>query len=335
MTQNPKRLQVCITIDTEFSIAGAFGDPKANKPVGSQAVYCDVDGVSNGLGVLLGAFDESDLRATFFVESLNRAYFGDAPMQDVVEKILSAGHDVQLHLHPVWQQVFSVPNWESQVQDIRPNDDITTRTQEHMVELINNGAENLRRWMGVSPVVLRTGNLCANHVLYKALAATDIRITSNIGAGIFLPEEARLHLYSGAHEIEQVCEFPVTSYRGIKRGAIRELKSMTIVGSSYEELVYVLNRAYHDELGTVVILTHPFEFIHGQSIQFQGARPNRLAQRRLRQLCSFLSSNQDRFAVVPMSSLKAASNVNANVLYDMPALRCVKRIIENKLNEYL
>lgn len=45
--------RVYLSVDTEFSIAGAFDDPVANRPVGPQAVYCDIDGRSAGLGFLL------------------------------------------------------------------------------------------------------------------------------------------------------------------------------------------------------------------------------------------------------------------------------------------
>ena len=45
--------RVYLSVDTEFSIAGAFDDPAANQPVGPQAVYCEIDGKSAGLGYLL------------------------------------------------------------------------------------------------------------------------------------------------------------------------------------------------------------------------------------------------------------------------------------------
>ena len=43
MTQrNPT--QISISIDTEFSIAGHFEDPRSNQPVAEPAVYGVVDG---------------------------------------------------------------------------------------------------------------------------------------------------------------------------------------------------------------------------------------------------------------------------------------------------
>ena len=44
------RTKVFITIDTEFSIGGAFVDPLAKSPIGAQNVLCEVNGRSEGLG---------------------------------------------------------------------------------------------------------------------------------------------------------------------------------------------------------------------------------------------------------------------------------------------
>ena len=47
------RTEVCITIDTEFSIGGAFADPVRRRPIGEENVTCPADGHENGLGFLL------------------------------------------------------------------------------------------------------------------------------------------------------------------------------------------------------------------------------------------------------------------------------------------
>src|SRR4051812_44146134 len=94
--------EVCITVDAEFSIGGAFADPVHRRPVGSEHVLCVANGEENGLGFLLDTFRRYGTEATFFVEALNTAYSGDAPMGRIVERILEAGQDAQLHLHPCW-----------------------------------------------------------------------------------------------------------------------------------------------------------------------------------------------------------------------------------------
>ncbi len=104
------RTEVCITIDTEFSIGGAFRQPDKYQPVGAQAVQCAVGDREEGLGFLLASFAESNVRATFFVETLQTCYFGDAPMGNLIDRIAGAGHDVELHFHPGWLH-FVKPDW--------------------------------------------------------------------------------------------------------------------------------------------------------------------------------------------------------------------------------
>jgi hypothetical protein len=96
-----KPIEVCITVDTEFSIGGNFEDP-ALTPVAEPIVLGSVGGKEQGLGFLLESLAEFGVRATFFVEALQTAYFGDEPMGGIARRIAAAGHDVQLHLHPCW-----------------------------------------------------------------------------------------------------------------------------------------------------------------------------------------------------------------------------------------
>src|SRR4051812_30223400 len=93
------RTQVCITVDTEFSIGGAFADPRL-RPVADPMVWCEVGGRSEGLGFMLGCFRKYDIAATFFVEALQRSYFRHDPMHAIAQRIVAEGHEVQLHAHP-------------------------------------------------------------------------------------------------------------------------------------------------------------------------------------------------------------------------------------------
>ncbi|MGB3745233.1 MAG: hypothetical protein WBD11_12015, partial [Xanthobacteraceae bacterium] len=67
-------------------------------PVAEPMVLGSVGG--KGLGFFLESLAEFGARATFFVETLQTAYFGDEPMGGIARRIAAAGHDVQLHLHP-------------------------------------------------------------------------------------------------------------------------------------------------------------------------------------------------------------------------------------------
>jgi hypothetical protein len=62
------RTQIAITIDTEFSIGGAFADPERRRPIGEANVTCPVGGREQGLGFMLDTFARHGTRATFFTK---------------------------------------------------------------------------------------------------------------------------------------------------------------------------------------------------------------------------------------------------------------------------
>ena len=61
--------QICITTDTEFSIAGHFKCPEQYFPVAEPAVYGEVDGREEALGFMLETFDRYDISSSFFIEN--------------------------------------------------------------------------------------------------------------------------------------------------------------------------------------------------------------------------------------------------------------------------
>ncbi len=105
MTSGHQKLvktKVVLTVDTEPSIAGAFRADEAHWPLIDEPVAGMVDGKSEGLGFLVETLSGHGLVATFFVETLHTRYFPDTVMGGYVDRLLRAGQDVQLHLHPCW-----------------------------------------------------------------------------------------------------------------------------------------------------------------------------------------------------------------------------------------
>ena len=180
---------------------------------------------------------------------------------------------------------------------------------------------------------MRTGNLHVNRNVYKAMFELELSVSSNIGRGIYEPADSALSLSHGCSVIDGVYEYPVTSYVGLHFPGIRELKSLTITGSSFSEIKYILERAYKNRIGSVVILSHTFEFIKGHDVQFNNAKRNTLAQRRLRKLCEYISDNSDRFETAFMSQLERKEQGGDCEILSVPNLASVKRIAANKLGE--
>jgi peptidoglycan/xylan/chitin deacetylase (PgdA/CDA1 family) len=302
------RTRVCITIDTEFSIAGAFGNA-ALQPIAEPMVWCNVDGRSEGLGFLLEQFEAHKIPATFFVEALHRFYFKNDPMRPIVHRIHDGGHEVQLHAHPCWS-VFQHGDWPERVRAQPRQDDFFGRSEDDSLRLIEQGIATFRDWDVPRPKVFRSGSLQHDDMLYRALARAKIPYSSNVGLAIFDSGDPNYQMYSGRHVRHGVAEFPVLTFCDWRLGGRRHLKSLTIAGTSFAETRMLLDRAQLAGVALVVILTHPFEYIQSRDIGRQPARRHAVNQKRLASLCRYLDQNRDRFD--PSGMAAAAESVTGS-----------------------
>lgn len=299
------RTQVCITIDTEFSIGGAFSD-RTKQPVAEPLVWCEVDGHSEGLGFMLETFSRHHVQATFFVETLHRHFFQHDPMAAIAQRIHAAGHDVQLHLHPCWTQFQHADWWERTRGQRGVLDNFKGRSVADSVVLLEQGIATFNDWGLPRPLVFRSGNLQHDDNLYQALARVGIPYSSNVAMAIYDSGDVDYKLYSGQHQRHGVQEFPVLTFSDWKIGEKQHIKSLTIAGSSFTETRKLLEKARQAGIPLVVILTHPFEYVHNQDLGFTRTRRHSLTQRRLTQLCAFLEDNNDRFEACGLAQAAAA-----------------------------
>jgi peptidoglycan/xylan/chitin deacetylase (PgdA/CDA1 family) len=323
-----ERTEVCLTVDTEFSIHGAFGDPARRQPLGDVFVYgAGEDGREHGLGFLLDCLARHGLKATFFVEALNRCYFGDEPMGRVARRIVEAGQDAQLHTHPAWLY-FRSPTWQQDLGHRKPNDSLAGRPPEEIRECVALGLAAFEAWGVPRPVALRTGSLRADRALYDALPGAGIRLTSNLGVGYHRPPEPELDLRGGRHRIGQVVEVPVLTY-GALGGRDRIL---TVTGTGAAEARALLAAARRARVSPVVVLTHPFEFFKG----VERVRPNRVNQARLDRLCGFLARHAEEFHVTTFAEAAPRwleGPPTGNPRLEAPLLAQLARALSNRWND--
>lgn len=298
-------MRVCITIDTEYSIAGAFADP-ACQPVADPMVWCDVAGRSEGLGFLLECFSKHGITATYFIEALHCYYFKDDPMRAIAQRIAADGHELQLHAHPCWS-VFEHADWRERVRQQPRQDDFFGRSEDDSVRLIEQGLATFRDWGLARPTVFRSGSLQHDDRLYRALARTGMPYSSNVGLAIFDSGDPDYRLYSGTHLRHGVVECPVLTFSDWAVGGRRHLKSLTIAGTSFAETRTLLDKAERAGIPLVVILTHPFEYVQSRDIGRMPARRHAVNQQRLSSLCEYLARNQDRFIPSGLATAAAAS----------------------------
>ena len=323
--------EICISIDTEFSIAGHFENPEKCHPVAGPAVYGIVDGKEEALGFLLETFDRYNITASFFVECANYFYFGDAPMQGIVDRLKAARQDIQLHIHPVWLSFNANP----QLGTFPRQDDCSGQSFDELKRVLSACIDIFRRWVGHNPLAIRTGSLRADENVYRVMQALGIFMSSNIALGVFRPTEPLLCQDSGRHLIHGVMEIPVFSYRDSHFGGRAHTKSLQITSCSWPEMKHLLWKARRLGIESIVILTHPFEYIKKSDFRYSTLIRNRVNQQRLQNLCEFISRHPEDFVAADFSSRYhnwIQSELKQPAL-TMPSMYAVGRKLHNKLND--
>ncbi len=286
-------LEVCLTADIEFVINGALSAPDHHRPSGAESVFRVVDGREQGLAALLAPLAEFGLPATMFVETLQRIHFGEDPMRRVVERILATPRtDLQLHVHPCWLN-FRSAAWATQVKHKKINDLMAGRGV-GALPILEEAVSNFQELVGRKPLALRTGSLSVDMDVYASQARLGVPLASSVGVALQCPAEPELHLFSGLARRHGVVEVPVTTFKNW-RG---RQKLLTLGGNSFHQIQSVLELCRRQGSGPVVILTHASEMADSPGLvtppRFRSLPNN---QRRWRNLCRYLATNQDRYVV--------------------------------------
>ncbi len=326
---------VCITIDTEFTINGALEFPQGREPIGLPSLQRLVGGCSHGLGFILDTLERYGLRGTFFIEVMNTWYLGDGPMGQAVGEIQARGHDLQLHVHPCWQSLSG--RKDGTIPADGYTDSVCDMGRDALVALLGEAREAFERLTGHPPLAFRSGSLVAHRDLFAALAQTGFRLSSTLCLGVFEPAEPELRVEGGRCRFDGVTEVPVLTYRSVKLPGRSSYKAATVIGSSFSELKTLIDQAYRLEAGPVVILTHAAEFSRAADTSVSPVYvPAPLIQRRFERLCRFLRDHADRYRTLTFSERFADWTSEPLPARAQPTLHCGllglgERLIENNL----
>lgn len=327
-----QKTRVILTVDTEPDVAGAMADRDGSPPLFDEPVWGEVNGRSEGLGFITRTLSEFDLAATFFVETVHTRHFGPEPMGRVATHLLDAGQDVQLHIHPVWRNFSKPPPAGGSV-----NDDSASMDRCELADLIAEGSAQIERWTGSKPVALRTGNFDAALSVYEAMARCGLALSSNVCIASHDYADAQLRVAGGAHLIADTVEIAVSCFRDpgpVGRGRYRAAQ---ITACSASELMLLLRTASRQRAETVVLVTHPFEFIKRGDSRYRAMRANLMVQRRLTTLCRFLDAHRDTFDVCTFADLalqQPLTQMPAPALRSTTA-RSLARAAQNFINDRL
>ena len=291
-----------MTVDTEASIAGAFRENEAHTPLIHELVAGVVGGKSQALGFLVETLSRYGLVATFFVETVQTRYFPDRVMGSYVDRLLRAGQDVQLHLHPCW---LSFKDGKLDRSNL-VTDDCSELETGRLTALIGEGADRIGAWTGTRPTGMRTGNFCAALSVFEAMRQAGLSHGSSICLAAYRPLQPQLAVTGGVHDFAGIRELPVTCFVDVGPVGRGRLRAMQVTALTAREQINLLNAAHGCANPVLVIVTHPFEFVKKRDYRYAKLRPNRFIQHRFRRLCAFLSANSDRFEVLPLAVAAAA-----------------------------
>ena len=270
---------VFLTIDTEFAwrhhVAGLDLDTVYTRSIEPAGV---------GLGYQLDMLARHELKACFFVDPMPAVITGLAPIRRMVDTILAAGQEVQLHLHPHWTGASLV--------DRRAG---ASRGQLHEYDRAEQrdliaGATDLLVAAGAPPpVAFRAGSYAANADTLAVLAELGFSYDSSHNGAesadsrIGLPADRIAPLDVG------VVEVPVTV---IAEGPGR-YRHFQLCALSAGEAAAALDHAAARGHAAVTIVSHGFELANRL-----GTRANSVHVRRFAALCQALEERRDRLPTV-------------------------------------
>ena len=270
---------VFITIDTEF----AGRHYTAGFDV--ETIYeRSIEPAGVGLTYQLERLAAHGLKACFFVDPMPAMVFGLDPVRRIVDTILTAEQEVQLHLHPNWIKA--------------RRDDRTQSAPFHMyeysraeqIDLIEGARQLLEAAGAPAPVAFRAGSYSANDDTLAALATAGIRYDSSHN-GAEADQHSRVSLAAEhiAPASLPVVEVPVTVIQDLP-GALRTFQ---ICALSSGEMNAALDHALDRDHAVVTIVSHSFELANRA-----GTSPNGVHVRRFEALCERLSADADELPTV-------------------------------------
>jgi hypothetical protein len=267
--------RVLLTVDTELS----WGH-HARGAGWEENLARSFDPAGVGVTYQLRLLREHGLKACFFVDPMPALIYGIEPIRRMVEPILAAGQEVQLHIHPVWR---SIRKGEKQGSGFELNDFGAAE----QLDLIRQAGDLLVEAGAPAPIAFRAGGYAANADTLAALRSLGIAYdSSHNGSHHPVPSSLPLdrELISPV-DCKGVIEVPV----GQIEAAPGKLRHLQLCAVSAQELRAALDHALVNDHQLTTIVSHSFELATRD-----GLRPNRALCRRFEMLCAYLRDNSAR-----------------------------------------
>jgi peptidoglycan/xylan/chitin deacetylase (PgdA/CDA1 family) len=264
-----------------------------------KTIFCTTKNSNYGIPLIVEELKKYAFKATFFTELFFSYCLGPDQAQMVVDYLLTNGQDVQLHLHPVFR------NHSRAIKEGTPDafrqyralgDALTGRDLETQYELLAEGAELFRRFVGQPPVAFRAGGFLGDHNTLAALRRVAIPIDSSYNPSVAQSFPRGRPKPNIVQRIDGTIEMPLTTaMSGFDR--FRGWKPMAISSVSLAELITALTQARAAGLGHVVLIFHSFSTVKPRDVYYSSMRPDWIVISRFRRLLKYLADQGDKFEI--------------------------------------
>lgn len=300
--------RVLLTIDTELTwrhfVEGAGWE---------ENFALSYDPAGAGIPYQLSLLKACGLKACFFVDPMPALVYGIEPIRRMVDPILEAGQEVQLHLHSFWSDLANGRRSDARFE-------LTCFDAEQQKALIATARELLTAAGAPAPAAFRAGSFAANADTLKALRELGLRYDSshcgaehpNVSA---LPFDAAL---LDPTDCAGVIEVPVSQIARADGG----LRPFQVCALSAQEMVAALSHAALNDHAATTIVSHSFELASRD-----GRRVNELVRGRFESLCRLLALNREMMPTVCFPEVTAATGEPARPL-PADAIRTARRYAE-------
>ncbi|MEG3164921.1 polysaccharide deacetylase [Sphingomonas sp. PB2P19] len=266
---------VFLTVDTEF----AWRHHAAG--LDEDTIYArSIEPAGVGLSYQLAEINRHGLKACFFVDPMPALVFGLDPVQRMVDTILTAGQEVQLHCHANWAGATLGDRGATFGRFSLYDYDLAAQTA-----LLAQARDLLVAAGAPMPIAFRAGSYAANDDTLAALASLGFIYDSSHN-GAEAPNVSRIGLSPRqiAPIARDVIEVPVTVIED-SPGRLRTFQLCALsAGESYD----ALEHAAVSQHAVVTIVSHGFELANRR-----GTRANTVHVRRFRALCAILEEMRD------------------------------------------
>lgn len=269
---------VLITIDTELSAALHQKSVPAMTNARYSIFGC-VDSGKFGIGWQMDCLDEYGLKGVFFVDPMPALVYGSAFLTEVVQTIVSRGHEVQLHVHTEWLE------WaESSPVGGRRGSNIADFESDDQFTILMLAMDLLEEAKAPRPIAFRAGNYGADDRTLDALVRVGLTWDTSFNPAFALGS-CRITL--GVNCVSPVrhggvVELPVSGLFDWP-GHVRPAQ---VCALSAWEMCAALDHAAREHHPAFTIVTHSFEMLSRDR-----RRPNRVVMNRFRLMCRAIAQN--------------------------------------------